>query len=149
ERARRPDQSDPRGEERDPRSERARGEVGDAVDRRQELDERADEDGVRDSAESRCAPERPREEKNRQPDGDVRRAERERRVACEPLVQHVPGREPEPRLEYEHDREREQEEPGDEAGETGGQPAPDAGMRALHDAERTAGLVTAAAATTA
>ncbi len=70
---------------------------------------------VRDSADAGLAAERPRDPEHDDRDGDVRDAERERRVLREPLVQHVPRREPELRLEDEHDREREQEEPEDEA----------------------------------
>ena len=43
-------------------------------------------------------------------DDDVRRAERQRRVLGDALVEHVPGREAELRLEEKHDPEGEQEQ---------------------------------------
>jgi hypothetical protein len=45
------------------------------------------------------------------------------------LVEDVPRRQPELRLEDEDDREREQEQPDEEADGTGGEAAADDGMR--------------------
>ena len=45
------------------------------------------------------------------PDGDVRLAERQRRVPRDPLVEDVPRREPEPRLEHRDDAGCKQEQP--------------------------------------
>ena len=47
----------------------------------------------------------------------------------EALVEHVPGRQAEPRLEDQDDREREDEEPEQEAGEAGCKAAADARVR--------------------
>ena len=52
----------------------------------------------------------------------------------DPLVEHVPGPEPQARLEREDDREREQEEPEDEAREPQGVAAADARVGVLYDA---------------
>ena len=71
--------------------------------------------GVRNRADAGRAAERPGDAEHDEPHRDVRSAERERRVLRDALVQQVPGREPELRLENEDDRKREEEEPEDEA----------------------------------
>ena len=50
-----------------------------------------------------------------EPDDDVRRPERQRRVELDALVEHVPRRQAEVRLEQQHDPAGEEEEPADEA----------------------------------
>lgn len=79
--------------------------------RRERLDERADENRVRDGSDPWLAAERPRDEEDDDGDGDVRRAEREERVLREPLVEDIPRRQPELRAEDEDDAEREDEQP--------------------------------------
>ena len=95
------------------------------MDRGQTLDIKADHASHSRASRSpagRRAPTRPGV-----PDAadDAREAEGKRRVARDPLVQHVPRREPKPRLEHEHDRGRVQEEPEDEAHGANDEPAPD------------------------
>ena len=101
----------------------------DRRDRRQRDDEAADEDDVRDRADADLRAERPGDSDDDEPDADVRRAERERRVLGDPLVKDVPGREPELRLELEHDREGEEEQADEERGQSGGEPTANAWRR--------------------
>ena len=115
ERARGADQRDPEHEQDDPNRERIVLQADDGVEREQPLDERPDEHGVGDRAEPGRPAERPRDEEHRQPDRDVRHPEGERRVLREALVEHVPRREAELRLEDEDDREPEEEQPEDKA----------------------------------
>ena len=67
-------------------------EVRDGVDRRQSLDEGADQHGVGDGADAGTPAERPGEQQDREAHGDVGHPERQARVLREALVQHVPGR---------------------------------------------------------
>ena len=85
-----PDHDDARQQQRDPQTERVVRQPFHRVDRRQRLDERADEHGVRNSPDARHAAERPREEQHGDPDGDVRRPKSQERVVRETLVQHIP-----------------------------------------------------------
>jgi len=99
------------------------------ADRRERLDERADENRVGDSSDPRLAAERPRDEEDDDGDGDVRGAEREERVLREALVEDVPRREPERRAEDEDDAERKDEQAEDEAHAPRGVAAANARMR--------------------
>ena len=80
------------------------------------MHEAADQKRVRKRAEPDARAEQPGGEEDGDADGDVRFAERERGLAGDPLVQHVPGREPEPRFEQGDDACGEEKEPGDEPG---------------------------------
>ena len=132
-----PDQPDPDDEERDAHRQPVVGERVERMDRRQALDDRADEHRVRDGAGAGPAAERPRDEEDDHGDRDVRDPERERRVLRDPLVEHVPRREAELRVEDEHDPEREQEEPGDEARAACCPAAAHPGMRDGHTEDAT------------
>src|SRR5262249_59342088 len=67
--------------------------------------------------------ERPCHAKDDQPDDDVRRAERDREVLRQPLVEHVPRREAEIGLEQADDPACEEEQAADEARAAGRRPA--------------------------
>ena len=97
-------------EQRDPDAEGVVGEAVDRADRRQRLDERPDEHGVRDRGEPDRRAEPPCDRHHDDADDDVRRPERERRVLGDALMEHVPRRQPEARLQLADDREREEEE---------------------------------------
>ncbi len=91
-------QRQPSREQRDTDAERFRGERGDPLQRAQHLDEAADEDGVGDGRDADARPEQPGDGDDEDADGDVGRAERERGVPGEALVEDVPRRQPETRL---------------------------------------------------
>ena len=100
-----PDHEHARDHEDDPGRERRVRQGVDRVDREQPVDHEPDEDGVRDRSRPDAGAERPGDDEHDQRDDDVRRPERERRVLGDALVEHVPRREPELRLEQEHDAE--------------------------------------------
>src|SRR5262245_1651207 len=110
-------------EQRDPDPERIVGESVHRADRRQRLDECPDEQGVRDRRETDRRAEPPRDRHHEDADDDVRRPEGQRRVLGDALVEHVPGRQPEPRLQLHHDREREEEESDEQRRPAGDEPA--------------------------
>jgi hypothetical protein len=83
--------------------------------RRQRLDEQANENRVRDRSDPRLAAEQPRDDEDNDGDRDVRRAEREERVLREPLAKDIPRRQPELRAENKDDTERKDEQTEDEA----------------------------------
>ena len=76
------------------------------------------------------APRRQREEQHEDGHALVRDAERERRVARDALVQHVPRRQAEARLEEAEDPARTEKKAGDEPGRPRGEPAAQDGSRA-------------------
>src|SRR2546425_730121 len=78
------------------RRERLVRETGDRRQRGQQLHEAADEERVRQGADSDPCTEQPRCDEDCDADGDVRFAEGERGVPGEALVQYVPGREAQP-----------------------------------------------------
>jgi cyclophilin family peptidyl-prolyl cis-trans isomerase len=117
------DQRHARSEEADPHAERRVREPLDRTDRGQRLDVRADEERVRGRTDPDPCAEEPGDRDDGEADADVRGPERERRMPRDPLVEGVPGRQAELRLELEDDRDREEEEPEDEPGEPRDGPA--------------------------
>src|SRR4029078_5026795 len=108
--------------------------------------ERADAERIRDGAEPRAAAQPPPDEENDDADDDVGHAERERGVLRDALVQHVPRREPELRLEDEDDAEREEEQPEDQARKARGVAAADDRVgRGRYSPERLKGFAAATA----
>ena len=83
-------------------------------------------------ADARPLPQGDPEEQNGDAHEDRPRADRERRVPGETLVEDIPGGEPEPRLEDRDDAGREEDQPEEQAGATWGEPATDARVCAAH-----------------
>ena len=100
-------QRDAGSEQRDPNAERVVREPLDGSERGVELDEAPDEDRVRDRADADAGAEPPRDREHDDADRDGRLAERQRCVPADPLMEHIPGRETEARLEQRDGPRRE------------------------------------------
>ena len=116
-------QRDSDREEGDPEPEPAIRERRDRLDAGQELHERADEERVRKGADPDPGAEQPCNREHQDADCDVRLAEREGRVLGKSLMQHIPRREAELRLEERDDPGGEEEQADDQQRQTHGQRA--------------------------
>ena len=102
----------------------------DDPERLHEHDEEADQNGVRDRPEARPASRAARRGRARpRATSSFATPERERRVLGDPLVQHVPRRQAEARLEERDDAAGAEEQAGDEPDRTRGPPATQDGSR--------------------
>ena len=84
------DHQDAAGEQHDAHPQRLVRELLHGVDAQEQVDERPDQQGVREGADLRAHVELARDDEDHERDRDVRGAEREPCVVRDSLVEHIP-----------------------------------------------------------